>query len=178
MFKFLNFGNNNSSQDDVRDIFNMQGYDAEIEVTVISNKSENKYKIKQKYDKNTNESSQEIIEPESLQGITIKKENNKLILENTQLNLSKIFEEYNIMTQNDMDLEIFIKDFEENVEKSKISENDNEMVLETVSKNDNKYTKNKTLYIDRKTKTPTKMEIKDMNKKITVYIVYTKVEIR
>ena len=171
-------GNNIINQDNVKDIFNLKEYKAEIEVTVTSNKNENKYKIKQEYFKNENKSIQEIIEPEELKGIKIIKESNKITLENTDLTLNKIFDDYNGIPQNDMDLESFVKDFTQNNEKSNSQEKGEELILETQSKNENKYTKYKTLTINKKTGIPTKMEIRDINKKATVYIVYNKVEIK
>ena len=171
-------GNNNINQDEVKNIFNMQEYEAEIEVTVYSNKNENKYKIKQKYIKDNNKNIQEILEPNNLKGIKIVKDENKVTIENTKLNLTKIFEEFKQINQNDMDLEIFIRDFEENKEKNDIEEKNDQIILKTFSKNDNKYTKNKVLYIDKNTGKPIKMEITDTNKKTSVYIVYNKVEIK
>ena len=171
-------GNNIINQDNVKDIFNLKEYNAEIEVTVTSNKNENKYKIKQEYFKDENKSIQEILEPEELKGIKIIKEPNKITLENTELTLNKIFDDYNGLVQNDMDLESFVKDFTENNEKSNSQEKGEEIILETQSKNENKYTKYKTLTINKKTGIPTKMEIKDINKKAKVYIVYNKVEIK
>ena len=176
--KFSISGNNNINQDDVKDIFNMQEYEAEIDVTIESNKNENKYKIKQQYTKGEDKSVQEILEPESLQGVKITKQGSKITLENTQLNLNKIFEEYTGMSENDMDLESFIEDYEQNSQKSSLEEKDKEIILKTMSKNDNKYLKNKTLYIDKTSGKPTRMEIEDVNKKATVYIVYNKVEIK
>ena len=171
-------GNNIINQDNVKDIFNLKEYNAEIEVTVTSNKNENKYKIKQEYFKDENKSIQEILEPEELKGIKIIKEPNKITLENTELTLNKIFDDYNGLVQNDMDLESFVKDFTENNEKSNSQEKGEEIILETQSKNENKYTKYKTLTLNKNTGIPTKMEIKDINKKATVYIVYNKVEIK
>ena len=171
-------GNNIINQDNVKDIFNLKEYKAEIEVTVTSNKNENKYKIKQEYFKDENKSIQEILEPEELQGIKITKQSNKITLENTDLTLNKIFDDYNGIAQNDMDLESFVNDFTENNEKSNSQEKGEEIILETQSKNENKYTKYKTLTINKATGIPTKMEIKDINKKATVYIVYNKVEIK
>ena len=176
--KFSISGNNNINQDNVKDIFNMQEYEADIDVTIKSNKNENSYKIKQQYTKGEDKRIQEILEPETLKGVKITKQGNKITLENTQLNLSKIFEEYTGLAENDMDLENFIEDFEQNSQKSSLEEKDKEIILKTVSKNDNKYLKNKTLYIDKTNGKPTKMEIDDVNKKITVYIVYNKVEIK
>ena len=169
-------GNNIINQDNVKNIFNMKEYEAEIEVNIISNKNENKYKIKQKYNREADESFQEVLEPENLKGIKITRQGSTIKLENTELNLNKIFENYNITTQNDMDLDVFLKDYEANGGSS--SENDESIILETTSSNSNKYTKFKILYINKKTGNPTKMEIKDMNKKDTVYIVYNKVEFK
>lgn len=189
-------GNNIINQDNVKNIFNMKEYEAEIEVTITSNKNENKYKIKQKYNKEADESFQELLEPKELKGIKITRQGNTIKLENTELNLNKVFENYNITTQNDMDLDVFIKDYEtnggnitqnktkgKNVDQTKESNSDSseeneEIILETTSSNNNKYAKFKTLYINKKTGNPTKMEIKDMNKKDTVYIVYNKVEFK
>ena len=171
-------GNNIINQDNVKDIFNLKEYKSEIEVTVTSNKNENKYKIKQEYFKDENKSIQEILEPEELKGIKIIKQSNKITLENTELTLNKIFDNYNGIAQNDMDLESFVKDFTDNNEKSNSQEKGEEIILETQSKNENKYTKYKTLTINKKTGIPTKMEIKDINKKTTVYIVYNIVEIK
>ena len=176
--KFSISGNNNINQDDVKDIFNMQEYEAEIDVTIESNKNENKYKIKQQYTKSEDKRVQEILEPESLQGVKITKQGSKITLENTQLNLNKIFEEYTGISENDMDLENFIEDYAQNSQKSSLEEKDKEIILKTISKNDNRYLKNKTLYIDKTSGKPTKMEIEDVNKKATVYIVYNKVEIK
>ncbi len=176
--KNAKIGKNNINQDNVKDIFNMKEYEAELEVTINSNKNQNKYKIKQKYKKDEEEIIQEIVEPENLKGIKIIKQKNKITLENTELNLNKIFSEYNGIAQNDMDLDSFVKDFKENEQSSKIEEKSEEIVLETQSKNKNKYTKNKILTISKNTGTPINMEIKDINKKTTVYIVYSKVEIK
>ena len=178
MVKKNKTGNNNINQDNVKDIFNMSEYEAEIEVTIKSNKNENKYKIKQQYSKSENKSTQELIEPQELKGIKIIKENNKITIENTELNLSKIFENYNGIAQNDMDLDSFIKDFENNKEESNIQEEENKIKIETISKNDNKYAKNKILYIDKGTGKPISLEIRDINKKIIVYIVYNMVELK
>ena len=129
-------GNNIINQDNVKNIFNMKEYEAEIEVNIISNKNENKYKIKQKYNREADESFQEVLEPENLKGIKITRQGSTIKLENTELNLNKIFENYNITTQNDMDLDVFLKDYEANGGSS--SENDESIILETTSSNSNK----------------------------------------
>ncbi len=175
--KSIFFGNNNINQDDVKDIFNINEYSAEIDVTVVSNKNENKYKIKQQYIKNNDKSIQELLEPNNLKGIKITRQGTNITIENTELNLNKIFENYNGFTHNDMDLECFIEEFEKD-NKNNMYENGEQIVLETESKNNNKYLKTKKLYINKETGKPINMEISDDNKNITVYIVYNKVDIK
>ena len=97
--KNLKIGNNSSSQEIVNYILNLNSYETEIEVEVNSNKTTNKYVIKQKY-KNNGNSSQEIIEPKEIQGLRIEKENNKITLENSKLNLSTTYEDYEYLSNN------------------------------------------------------------------------------
>ena len=79
-------------------------------MTVYSNKNENKYKIKQKYEKegDKEKSSQEIIEPNNIAGIKIVQEENKLTLENSKLSITNIIENYKYITDSCIDLSSFI----------------------------------------------------------------------
>lgn len=50
--KIKNLGNNISTTEDLQNyILNITSYEAEVEVTIESNKTSNKYKLKQKYSK-------------------------------------------------------------------------------------------------------------------------------
>ena len=49
--------------------------------------------------------------------------------------------------------------------------------METTSKNENNYQKYQTLYISKETGKPTRMEIKDTNKNIIIYIIYNEIKI-
>ena len=167
-------GNNSSSQEIVDYILNISSYEAEIEVEVISNKNSNKYKLKQQYI-NPNISTQEILEPENLTGIKIIKKDKELKLENSKLNLTKIFENYEYMTDNCLDLNSFIQEYKA-IEKSDYEEKENEIVMK-IENTDSRYQKYKNLYIDRKSGNPTKMEIKDDSKKTLIYILYKEVEL-
>ena len=69
----------------------------------------------------------------------------------------------------------FIEDYKKS-ESSSYEEENNELILKTTSDN-NKYTKNKTLHVDKTTGKPLKMEITDINKNTTVYILYKEVKI-
>lgn len=106
--KNLKIGNNITSQEIVDYILNISSYEATIEVEVQSNKNENKYKIKQIY-KGEQENSQEVIEPSDIEGLKIIRNGNELKLENTTLNLVKILENYEYATDNSLDLSSFIR---------------------------------------------------------------------
>ena len=173
MVKNSKFGNNKSSQEMVDNILNMKTYEALIEVDVKSNKNENKYIIKQEY-KGENENSQEVIEPTNIKGVKIIKTNGELKLENTNLNLVSIFENYQYLSENHLDLDSFIRDYKEN-ENSKYKENQEEIIMETSNKENLKI--KKSLYINRKIGEPTKLEIEDTNKKTAVYILYKEVNV-
>ncbi len=172
MSKNLKIGNNSTSQEIVNSILNINSYETKIEVEVKSNKNSNKYIIKQKY-KGIEENSQEIIEPNNISGVKIVKEGKNLRLENSNLNLTSIFEYYQYISDNSLDLCSFIEDYKNN-EKAQWKEKDNNIIMET-SKTENKSDKHKILYIDNKSGKPLKMEIKDNNKNIAVYILYKEV---
>lgn len=173
--KNMKIGNNSSSQDVVNYILNINSYEAEINVEINSNKNNNKYKIKQKYE-NSGIITQEIIEPNNIEGVRITKENDNLRIENTDLNLNIILEKYAYLSDNILDLDSFIENYKNNNE-SKFSEKNDELILETVDNSNNKNPKHKKLYIDRKTANPIKMEIKDTNKNSTIYIIYNEVKV-
>lgn len=172
MSKNLKIGNNSTSQEIVNSILNINSYETKIEVEVKSNKNSNKYIIKQKY-KGIEENSQEIIEPNNISGVKIVKEGKNLRLENSNLDLTSIFEDYQYISDNSLDLCSFIEDYKNN-EKAQWKEKDNNIIMET-SKTENKSDKHKILYIDNKSGKPLKMEIKDNNKNIAVYILYKEV---
>lgn len=173
--KNLKIGNNTTSQEIVDYILNISSYEAQIEVEINSNKNTNKYIMKQKYIK-PDMAMQEIIQPDNIKGIKIIKEKNQLKVENSNLNLSKIYENYEYIADNCLDLNSFIEEYKEN-EKAFYEENENQIIMKIESKNTNPYTKYKALTIDRRTGNPSKMEIKDTNKKTTLYIIYNEVKL-
>ena len=99
--KTLKIGNNSTSQEIIEYILNISSYETEISVEIKSNKNSNKYKMKQTYIDNQN-NMQEVLEPSNIQGVKIIKENNTLKIENTQLSLTKIIENYQEITQNNL----------------------------------------------------------------------------
>ena len=162
-------GNNITSQGKEQDILNLKSYNTIAEVRIKSNKNENKYLIKQKYQKNENEEilEQEVLEPSNISGLKIVKKDNNLIVENSELKLKTVYENYEYISDNCLDLISFIKEFKNNKES-----NYNKEKEETVLK-----VNNKTLYIDSKNNKPIKMEIKDANKNSVVYILYKEINL-
>ena len=173
--KKMKFGNNSSSQEIINNILNISSYETKIEVDVNSNKNANKYIIKQKYVA-PDISEQEVLEPKNIEGIKIVKNKNELKVENTKMNLIKIYNDYEYMTDNCLDLNAFIEDYKI-MGKEIYEDKDNEIILTIENKNE-KYHKNRTLYISKETGKPTKMEIKDNNKKTLIYILYKEVEFK
>lgn len=171
----FNLGNNKSSQEIVDYILNISSYETTIQVDVKSNKNENKYILKQQYI-SPETSTQEVIEPSNIQGVKIIKEGKSLKLENSNLSLTSVFENYEYVADNILDLSSFIEDYKNNPD-SMYEENDEQIIMSTKTNNENKYTKNKTLYINKKTAMPSKLEIKDANKNLMVYILYNEVKI-
>ena len=167
-------GHNMSSQEIVDYILNRRTYTAKVSVQVNSNKNTNKYILNQKFN-SENESIQEVIEPSNIAGVKIIKKDGNLKIENTTLNLSKIFENYKGLGENCLDLNTFIDDYKEN-EKSNFEENDKEIIMKTKSSNRNKYTENKILYINKESKLPTKLIIEDNNQNTTINIQYNEIE--
>ena len=175
MSKVLKNGNNMSSQEIVDYILSISSYKANVTVNINSNKNFNKYILNQEYiSPNTN--NQEIIEPENIAGVRIIRDENGLTLENTRLDLSNIYENYEYIADNCLDLSSFINDYSSS-NKSSCKEIENQVIMKTESSNKNSYIKNKTLYIDKQSLKPQRLEIKDNNQKTTVNILYNEVEI-
>ena len=170
----MKFGNNNSSQEIIDNILNISSYEAIIEVEVNSNKNTNRYVIKQKYNA-PDISEQEVLEPENIQGVKIVKSKNELKVENTKINLVKIYNDYEYMTDNCLDLNTFIEKYK-STGKEIYEEKDGEIILSVEDKK-NRYHEDNILYISKETGKPTKLEIKDDSKKTLIYILYREVEL-
>ena len=175
--KIKNFknGNNISSQEIVDYILSIKSYKSKINVQVNSNKNSNKYMIKQEYN-TENGSVQTVIEPENIEGVKISLKDELLKIENTNLSLSEIFENYHGLENNSLDLISFIEDYKGN-EKSIVDENENEIILKTKNHTKNKYNQNKVLYINKENKLPTKLIVEDDNQNTTINIKYNNIEI-
>mgnify|MGYP000540273970 CR=1 FL=1 len=120
--KNLKIGNNKNSQEIVDYILNLSSYEAEVTVNITSNKNSNKYILKQKYQKDK-EHIQEVIEPSNIAGVKLENDGTNLKIENSQLNLSTILENYNYLGDNCLDLYSFIENYKQD-SKSKFEEKD------------------------------------------------------
>ena len=168
-------GNNKTSQEIVDYILNISSYEVEAIVNVTSNKNTNKYILKQTYQA-PNISMQEVIEPSNISGVKIENDGTNLKLENSQLNLNTILENYNYLGDNCLDLSSFIEDYKLDSE-AKFEEKDTEIIMKTSSNIKNIYAQEKNLHIDKKTMNPIQMEIKDNQQKTTIYILYNEVKV-
>ena len=167
--KNFKIGNNTSSQEIVNYILNISSYEAKVQVEVNSNKNQNKYIIKQQYIEPDTEI-QEVLEPSNIVGVRLTRNGEQLKIENTNLNLTSIFENYEYMGDNDLDLSCFIKDYKSD-EQANWREENNQIIMTT------KKEKEKSLWIDKSTGNPIKLEIKEKNEKTKVYILYNEVSI-
>lgn len=171
--KNMKIGNNSSSQEIVNYILNISSYNAKVEVEVKSNKNTNKYILKQEY-KAPDINFQEVIEPSNIAGVKITRNGQDLRIENTKLNLNTVFEKYEYISENALDLSSFIEDFKKD-NNAQIKEDDEKIIMKTSG--DQNSTKSKTLYINRADAKPIKMEIVDNDKNVTVYILYNEVNV-
>ncbi len=177
-YKNLNNGNNmsNKSADEIKNyILNMESFSAEVSVTVTSNKTTNTYVFNQKL--KGNQYVQELIEPTNIAGLTILYDGTQMKIENTKIGISKLYENYQYITNNSLYITTFINDYKNDINEKNMYEENDTIILEVKVKNENIYNSNKRLYIDKKTGKPIKMEVQDITQNLKVYILYSKVEI-
>ena len=153
-------------------ILNISSYEATISVEVNSNKNKNKYIIKQWY-ASPNFFKQEVQEPENIKGLIILYDGSNLKIQNSRLNLEKIYKDYSWLTNHMLSLNDFISDCKKT--EPECIETEDEITLEVI--NGNKYDYYKRLTINKRSGMPTKMEIMDENKKTLVYILYNEITI-
>lgn len=174
-YKFINNGNNISSQSAEENILNMNSYQAQIEVTVKSNKNTNIYLMNQEY-KGPNECFQEVIEPQNIAGVKINYKEGRLLIENTKLNLQTIYENYPYIATNNLFLTSFVEEYKKSQNTKKEIEGE-EIILEINSSEKSKYKIIKKLYVNSKTGKPIKLEVQDITQNTSVYILYNEIEI-
>ena len=176
-YENMNIGNNNLNKtlEEVEDyILNIKSYTATIEVTVNSNKNSNKYLIKQSHQEENDE--QEVIEPGNIRGVKITYKDSSLKVENSKLNLEKIYNNYPYIESNILWLNSFIEEYKNSTQKG-ISEKNEKIIMQIRRKNDKK-TAIEELILDKKTLKPTQLSIMDNNKNTIVYTLYNEIELK
>ena len=183
---FLKFGNNNSKEKIVDEILNsFNVYEADVTVTVYSNKNTNNYIMHQIV--NHKVSRCIINEPEEINGLNIELNDGKLLIKNEKYNMEKVYENYSEVLNNSLFLNTFSADCINNGYKLKKSEenevnnneNKDEIIIETILENNkNTYIKYKELYVDINNRIPKKLIIKDDKQKIYTSIIYNNVKIK
>ena len=144
-YETINIGNNNLNKtlEEVEDyILNIKEYTATIEVTVNSNKNNNKYLIKQNHKEKNDE--QEVLEPDTIKGVKLTYKDSSLIVENSNLNLEKIYNNYPYIESNILWLNSFIEEYR-NSEQRNITEKNEEIVMQIKRKNDKYFFENDSL---------------------------------
>ena len=165
---------NKTNQEIEEYILSISSYNAKIEVEIQSNKNKNKYVLEQKYAE-PNVQKQIVLEPSNIEGLETIFDGNNLKINNTKLNLSTIYENYSDVTSNFLWLNTFTEEYKKMIEtgKQNIIEQNGIIIMEIKDADE----LNKKLYIDRKTGKPIKMQIKNVSKNTTVYILYNEIEI-
>lgn len=177
-YKTSKNGNNisNKSADEIENlILNIGSYEANANITIKSNKNQNTYVVKQKYNKEGNLYSQEVLEPSRIAGTLIQYDGKDLTIKNTNLNVKKIYENYSYIESNILSLASFIEDYKQS-ESKEIKEENGIVTLQVKLSNNNKYTMEKTLYINKNENKIEKMEIKDTTQNVRIYILYNEIE--
>ena len=165
---------NKTNQEIEEYILSIRSYNAKIEVEIQSNKNKNKYVLEQKYAE-PNVQKQIVLEPSNIEGLETIFDGNNLKINNTKLNLSTVYENYSDVTSNFLWLNTFTEEYKKMIEtgKQNIIEQNGIIIMEIKDADE----LNKKLYIDRKTGKPIKMQIKNVSKNTTVYILYNEIEI-
>ena len=138
-------------------------------------KNKTKYKIKQSYVA-PNIEKQTILEPSNISGLETVYDGNTLKINNTKLNLSTVYQNYQYMIENFLWLNSFIEDYK-NSSNKKLYEENNMIIMEVTLHNNNQYVSSKKLFIDKTTGKITKMIVQDKNQKNLVYILYNEIKI-
>ena len=172
-YKNLKTGNNTNTEI-INNILNINSYKANVLIIITSNKNKNEYKITQEvigesYNK------QETEEPEEIKGMQITYDNGTVEIKNTQLSLSKIYENYPDIQNNDLFLTTFINEYKK-CKSSKVEETKEEITM-TINNQKNKYSNQKLLKIDRQTQNPKELIIYDNNKQEKIDILYSEIEL-
>ena len=159
----------------VEDVLNkFNNYEANIEVIIKSNKSENKYSMNQIVEE---DKSKTIVNgPENIKGMTIELGNNTLKITNAN-NMEKIYNDYKPILNNSLFLNSFVNDYKKNG--ANIQETNDEIIIQVHENNNlNTYTNLKKLHLDKTNNMPKELIIGDNTKKENIRIIYNDIKIK
>ncbi|MBR2744835.1 MAG: hypothetical protein IKE01_06055 [Clostridia bacterium] len=175
-FKIGNNENNKSVKQIEEYILNIKSYTAKLDVNIKSNKNENKYVLRQEYV--ADENKRQIVEkPENIEGTEILYKNGNLEINNSKLNLSKMYSSYPYLSDNVLWLSSFLDYYKNGSIKKSIYE-ENEYVVMQIDESLNEYFKIWKLYLEKGTGKPRKMVVQDNNKNDIIYILYTEINFK
>ena len=97
-------------------------------------------------------------------------------MQNSALNLNKIYENYPYIGEDNITLVDFINDYKKSSE-TNVLENAEELILEVKIKNGNKYVAYKKMFINKTEGKIKKLEIQDVTQKTIIYILYNEIKI-
>ena len=167
-YKRIKIGNNidRSKEDLIEYILNISSYEANLEVIVNSNKTTNKYELQQYY-MEPNFFKQIVKYPENIKKLETVYDGKVLAIKNTNLEISKIYKNFEYINTNKLWLNSFIESCKEN--KYIIEENNNEVIV--------KNNQNWVLCINKETKLPISLKINDNNNNTKIYIQYKEIKV-
>ena len=166
-------GNNKNIEEIEQYILNIESYKANIHITVTSNKNVNFYDFTQEV-KVPEMERQIATSPEELAGVEILYENGALQIKNSKYNLSKIYDNYPYVSNNQLFLTSFLEGYR-NAGEKEIEEKENHIIMSYKS-GQNKYNSLQTLYINKGSLRPESLQIMDINKDCKVNIEYKEIE--
>lgn len=175
---FSESGNNNTrKQNELIEnaLRKLEYYDANIDVTIKSNKTENKYNMNQIVKPNY---SKLIINlPEEISDLEFEIDNNILKISRNSIGLSKCYDEYKVINNNSLFLKSFIEDYME-CKNLVVETNDEIIITLDISNNKNTYVKSKKLYLDKTTYLPKKLIVANEEQNIYTSIIYNDIKIK
>lgn len=172
-YKKDEIGNNKNIEEIEQYILNIESYKADIHITVTSNKNVNFYDFTQEV-KMPETARQIAMSPDELAGVEILYENGTLQVKNSKYNLSKIYDNYPYISNNQLFLTSFLEGYR-NADEKEIEEKENQIIMNYKS-GQNKYNSIQTLYINKGSLRPESLQIMDINKDCKVNIEYKEIE--
>jgi len=158
-----------------RYILNIRAYKAEMTVSIQSNKTNHRYKMRQEYEKN---GIQKMIieEPEIRKGMEIIKQGETITVKNTHLGFRNLYAEQEGMTGNYMWLPTFLETYQNDRARSK-KKTETETIFFASIQTKHPYYQYLELHVDNRTKKPTQFMVQDKDKNNRIYILYNEMEI-